>query len=127
MNTDKKLQEFCHKYDATIQPSHKKWRRARKIKPSTSLYEDGPVYYSSIDYDEIPLAEIHMPADRLMALVDLEDFKDRLQHNLMSPILNSGLAYSMLREYEEECRIRHTNPAVQKAYEQYKMLLELAR
>ena len=126
MNTDKKLQEFCHKYDAMIQPSHKKWRRAPKLR-LINAYEDGPVYSQSIAYDDVPLAEIHLPTDSLMALVDLEDFKDRLQHNLMSPILNSGLAYSMLREYEEECRIRHTNPAVQKAYQQYKMLLELAR
>ncbi|NBP00014.1 MAG: hypothetical protein EBU90_07760 [Proteobacteria bacterium] len=126
MNTDKKLQEFCWKYDATIQPSHKKWRRARKTKPS-NIYEDGPVYSSSMDYDEIPLAEIHLPSDRLMALVDLEDFKDRLHYSIMNPILNSGLVNHMLKEYEEECRIRHTNPAVQKAYQQYKMLLNLSR
>ena len=126
MNTDKKIQEFCWKYDATIQPSHKKWRRASKP-VLNNPYEDGPVYYQNMGYDDVPLVEIHLPTDRLMTLVDLEDFKDRLQRNIMSPIYSSGTAFHMLREYEEECRIRHTNPAVQKAYEHYKMLLELAR
>ncbi len=124
MNTDKKIQEFCWKYEATIQPSHKKWRRASRTKPN---WDYSPMDYQHIDYEDIPLAEIHMPTDRLTALVDLEDFKDRLQKNIMSPIHSSGTAYAMLKEYEEECRIRHTNPAVKKAYEHYQMLLNLSR
>jgi len=123
---DKQTLEFCRKYEATIQPSHRKWRRVLNLK----LWVDeqvSPAHHQNINYDDVPLAEIHMPTDKLSALIDLEDYKDRLQRNLMSPIHSSGLAYSMLKEYEEECRIRHTNPAVQNAYEKYRMLLELAR
>jgi len=122
---DRKVQDFCHKYEATIKPSHRKWRRYKPIQ-----YKANDPYLPinhEVVYDEEPMVELTMPADRLSALIDLEDFKDRLQKNLMSPVHSSGTAYHMLTEYEEECRIRHTNPAVRKAYEQYRMLLTLSR
>lgn len=125
-NNNKLVERFCSKYEAMIKPSSKTWRRATRLRVM-NVYEDGPVSNQHIAYDDVPLAEIHLPTDSLMALIDLEDFKDRLQHNLMSPIHSSGTAYHMLKEYEEECHIRQTNPAVQRAYEQYQLLLALAR
>lgn len=126
MNIDKKTQEFCKKYEARIRQGPNFHRRVPLISPSWTA-QDTPITYDTITYENIPLAEIHMPMDRLTALIDLEDYKDRLQRNLMSPIHSSGIAYHMLKEYEEECRIRHTNPAVKKAYEHYQMLLNLSR
>ena len=125
LTVDRKVQDFCQKYEATIQTSHKKWRR---YKPIQYQANDPclPINHEMV-YDEVPMVELTIPADRLSTLIDLEDFKDRLQKNLMSPVHSSGTAYHMLTEYEEECRIRHTNPTVQKAYEQYRMLLNLVR
>jgi len=85
--------------------------------------EDSPIKYQQIVYDEIPMAEITIPIDRLNALLDLEDLRTRLEMEVR-PI--NQMALTLLTEYENECRIRHGNPAVKKAYDQYKMLLELA-
>ena len=112
---DRKVQDFCQKYEATIKPSHKKYRRYKPIQ-----YRANDPYLPinhEVVYDEEPMVELTMPVDSLNTLVDIDKFKGDLNRDY----------FKMLEEYEEECRIRHTNPAVRKAYEQYRMLLTLSR
>lgn len=115
LTVDQKVQDFCHKYAATIKPSHKKFRR---YKPPQYRANDPylPINHE-MDYDEEPMVELTMPVHSLNALADIDKFKGNLNRDY----------FKMLEEYEEECRIRHTNPAVRKAYEQYRMLLTLVR
>ncbi len=81
---------------------------------------DAAVYQHTLDVEEVDCVDVTMPVDRLQELEDMiswyEDKEQKNRHN------NEIVA--MLRKDE---RVRIENPAVQKAYMKYLMLLELCR
>jgi thioredoxin-like negative regulator of GroEL len=113
-----KLQNFCQKYNATVQDSYKRYRRAKLVKFN---FDDLDKCSQSFDYDDVPMVEIHMPVDSFNGLVALDNFLQNIRDT--PPNRYSEL----LKEYEQECHIRYTNPAVQAAYQEYLMLLTLVR
>jgi hypothetical protein len=113
-----KLQNFCQKYNATVQDSGKQYCRTRTVKYN---FDDSEKYSETFDYDEVPMVQIHMPVDSFNGLVALDNFLQNIRDT--PPNRYSEL----LKEYEQECHIRYTNPAVQAAYQEYLMLLTLVR
>jgi len=124
VNNDRHLEEFCQHYSARIGPTGERYRRARPISPAD--YNSTSVD-TIVSYGEGHMVQIIMPEDRLHELVDYNCFSRRLERDLMSPAIANYQAYQMIKEYENELRLRHTNPAVQRAYADYKMLVHLAR
>ena len=115
--------EFCKKYDATVGRSGRMHHRARRVDYNV-WSESDPAVFNTLPYDSLPMVEIHMPEDRFCALLEHYEWLYRARH-LDYKIGNAGLAVA--QQHEEECRIRHENPAVATAYAQYQMLLELCR
>ena len=66
------------------------------------------------------MVEINMPQHRFDELIEQERYRsyleDRAEHDAM-----------IVQRLREDERVRDDNPAVQKAYRNYLMLLELAR
>ena len=75
---------------------------------------------TTIDYEREPAVEINMPQDKFRDLVE----RDRWVGQMEAEARYYKERY--MQEVEDD-KIRHRNPAVKKAWEQYQMLLELAR
>ena len=123
---DDKIKEFCYKYEARCGPTGQAWRRTKRV--SYSLYKEDPYILSQIEFDEIQTIRIEMPEDRFRALLEHSDWVERAGlHDNRHFSNNVSRVSQIIIEHEEECKIRHSNPAVKLAYEKYRMLLELAR
>jgi hypothetical protein len=119
-----KEQEFFRKFDMQVKPSHRKLRRIPNLYQHTNTWNysvnDSAMYQHSFSIEEVDCVDILMPADRLQDIIayitDCED-SVRQQHT------DRQLIY----RYEQDRSVRLNNPAVEKAYQKYVMLLELAR
>jgi hypothetical protein len=66
---------------------------------------------------------LEIPEGRLRALVEMERRFFKLQRHSQGEI---DMFQILMDKEREEANIRHTNTAVQKAYEQYSIMLNLA-
>lgn len=119
---DKEIQEFCRKYDAVAGPSHKVHHRVRRLDYKI-WSESDPKIIDSVPYEDIPCVEIHMPEDRFRALVEHDHWLELNQrrHNGFE----GAEAVRMAREHERECCLRNQHASLQKAWEQYRLILRL--
>lgn len=117
---DKKIQQFCHRYDATVTPDRSSWRREIR---SWSTRNNDPVH-SEIHCQEQPMVRITLPQDRFQALVEHE----QRVNDLVRPVGSSYFSIPQLvKQMEQECILRHSHPGLQAAWEQYQMLLRLVQ
>jgi hypothetical protein len=115
--------DFFRKYDMQVMPSMRKFRRVPRLRNYTNLWNvsvGDEMLHQSFEVEEVECVDVVMPKDRLEELEAMiawyEDKESKVKHN--------EEVVQMLRRDE---RIRIENPAVQKAYQKYLMLLELAR
>jgi hypothetical protein len=119
----KDLKEFCYKYDAQVRPSSQQWRRHTPI-PYKVFEDQGMTAFEQRTYETIPMVDITMPEDRFRALLEYNKWIERagLQNN--QHFQNNVMRVSqMVVDHERECRLRQQHAAVQKAWEQYQILL----
>lgn len=119
MNDD--VRDFCSKYDAYLQPSSRMHRRAQRI-DYKMWSESGPELWRHQPYEDVRCVEVHMPEDRFRALVEHDSW---LESNRLDSFSNPGLVHHLVREHERETQIRHQYPGVQKAWENYQLMLKL--
>lgn len=112
-----KVDDFVRKYDAVVEPSHRRFRRA-SYSDVTSVGLPSDVF-DNIDYGDVACVNIQMPEDRFRALLEHDDWLKRRYAGGRPGIID------LVQEHERECRARHENPAVKKAYENYQMLLRM--
>ena len=116
--------EFFRKFDMQVQQSHRKLRRIPNMWQHTNAWNysisDSAMYQHSFPIEEVDCVDILMPKDRLDSLIDYIDQCEK-----------SVDAYraerQLMARYEQDRVVRLRNPAVEKAYQKYVMLLELAR
>lgn len=119
---DKEVSDFCHKYDAVIEPSRRSFRRAKRVPLDVWMKE--PDIFQQMPYEDIPTVSISMPEDRFRALLEHDDWISKAGlHDNSFFNNNVGRVAQMVVDMEKETRIRHENPAVRIAYEKYLMLL----
>ena len=128
---DKSLEEFCKRYEARIARTGQYYRRAE---PSPWRI---PGYYETttiknvdfLNITEVPMTSIILPEDRLGALVEHEQrVSDFVEPFHRGPHVNKYQHLeAQIAEHEIECRLRHTNPALKKAWDNNQMLLRLVR
>jgi hypothetical protein len=120
-----KEQEFFNKFDMRVEQSRRKLRRIPNMYQHTNTWNvtvsDNAMYqHQTFPIEEVDCVDILMPADRLQDIIayitDCED-SVRQQHT------DRQLMY----RYEQDRYVRLNNPTVEKAYQKYIMLLELAR
>lgn len=120
----KDLKEFCYKYEAQVGPSNRSWRRPKRV--SFDIWQKDPSIFEQMPYEEIPTVTITMPEDRFHALLEHDDWvsKAGLQGN---NFFNNNVSRvsNMLTDHERECRLRYQHPGVQKAWEQYQIMLRM--
>lgn len=119
----KELDQFCNNYEVRILNDSK--RRARYHPPRffTDPERADIVIRDTVSYETEQVFTVEIPEGRLRALVEMEQRFFKWQHHTRSEV---DMFETLMKKEREEAHFRHTNPAVQKAYEQYSIMLNLA-
>ncbi len=85
-----------------------------------SVSDAATCQYQTLPIEEVDCVEILMPQDRLGHIVDyINEAERQVEHYKTDR--------QLIARYEQDRIVRLNNPAVEKAYQKYVMLLELAR
>jgi hypothetical protein len=120
-----KEQEFFRKFDMQVQPSHRKLRRIPNMWQHINAWNysisDSAVFqHQNFPIEEVDCVDILMPQDRLGHIIDYINYCELKAEQ-------AGSERQLMARYEQDRVVRLNNPAVEKAYQKYVMLLELAR
>ena len=116
-----KLKKFCENYEVKIVNDQKRFARYRRPQFFTEPL-NASIIRDDMDMQTEKLYTVELPESRLNTLVEMEN---RFMNFRNSD--HSRDMFEMLMDKErEEAHYRHTNVAVQKAYEQYSIMLNLA-
>ena len=116
-----KLKKFCENYEVKIVNDQKRFARYRRPQFFTEPLNAG-IIQDTMDMQTEKLYTVDIPESRLNTLVEMEN---RFMNFRNSD--HSRDMFELLMDKErEEAHYRHTNAAVQKAYEQYSIMLNLA-
>jgi hypothetical protein len=119
----KELNQFCENYEVRVLNDSK--RRARYHPPSffTDPSRADLIRNDIVKYEHEKVYTVEIPEGRLRTLVEMErKFFNYVAHH-DKPI---DMFQTLMDKEREEAHFRHTNQAVQKAYEQYSIMLNLA-
>ena len=117
------LSDFCRNYEVNVLNDQK--RRARYHPPSffTDPNRADIIRNDIVTFETEKVYTLEIPEGRLRALVEMEQRFFKLQRHSQGEI---DMFQILMDKEREEAIIRHTNTAVQKAYEQYSIMLNLA-
>ena len=117
------LKDFCRNYEVNVLNDQK--RRARYHPPRffTEPSRADIIRNDIVTFETEKVYTLEIPEGRLRALVEMEQRFFKLQRHSQGEI---DMFQILMDKEREEANIRHTNTAVQKAYEQYSIMLNLA-
>jgi len=117
------LKDFCRNYEVNVLNDSK--RRARYHPPRffTDPARADIIRNDIVEYETEPVYTLEIPEGRLRTLVELERRFFKWQKHSRGEV---DMFETLMNKEREEAHYRHTSPAVQKAYEQYSMMLNLA-
>ena len=112
------LKYFISKFECRVEDSRE---YNQYVKQSHPYHRD---FYSTDNYkveaEIVPMKAIHLTRDNLASLVAEQEYMQRLHDS-------DAFHKRIWTQLHEDKRVRDSNPAVEKAYQKYMMLLELAR
>ncbi len=117
------LKDFCKNYEVNVLNDSK--RRARYHPPKFFTDPDRAdiIRNDVVEYETERVFTLEIPEGRFRALVELEKRFFRMQRHSKSEV---DMFQILMEKEREESFYRNTNPSVQKAYEQYSIMLNLA-
>ena len=119
----KELDQFCENYEVRVLNDSK--RRARYHPPRffTDPNRADLIRNDIVEYETEQVYTVEIPEGRLRALVEMEQRFFKWQRHSKGEV---DMFETLMNKEREEAHYRHTNAAVQKAYEQYSLMLNLA-
>jgi hypothetical protein len=117
------LKDFCRNYEVNVLNDQK--RRARYHPPRffTEPSRADIIRNDIVEFETEQVITLEIPEGRLRTLIEMERRFFKLQRHSQGEI---DMFQILMDKEREEANIRHTNTAVQKAYEQYSIMLNLA-
>ena len=117
------LKDFCRNYEVNVLNDQK--RRARYHPPRffTEPSRADIIRNDIVEFETEQVYTLEIPEGRLRTLIEMERKFYKWQRHSQSEV---DMFQTLMDKEREEAHYRHTNQAVQKAYEQYSMLLNLA-
>ena len=117
------LNEFCKNYEVRVLNDSK--RRARYHPPRffTEPERADIIRNDIVEYETEQVYTLEIPEGRLRALIEMERKFYKWQRHTRTEV---DLFKTLMEKEREEAFYRNTNPAVQKAYEQYSIMLNMA-
>jgi hypothetical protein len=119
----KELDQFCQNYEVRVLNDSK--RRARYHPPRffTDPSRADLIRNDIVEYETERIYTVEIPEGRLRALIEMEQRFFKWQRHSKGEV---DMFETLMNKEREEAHFRHTNSAVQKAYEQYSIMLNLA-
>jgi len=120
LSAQEQVSAFCKKYQATAELSkHKLYAKRIPINYQKWINDGEPIPFTQ-EIEREPTVEINIPQDKFRDLIESDRWVGQMEAE------TRYYKERYLQEVEDD-KIRHRNPTVKKAWEQYQMLLELAR
>ena len=114
-----KLSRFAERFQMEVRSGRSVRRRiANALLPPS--FDDMHIHQYSLNVIDVPCYDVTVPEDKFEELADTMEFFDNQSHKHVH-------AMQVLEQARADERIRQDNPAVQKAWMRYLMLLEIAR
>ena len=120
---NEELKDFCKNYEVRVLNDTK--RRARYHPPRffTDPERADIIRNDIVEFETERVITVEIPEGRLRALVEMERKFYKWQRHTRTEV---DLFQTLMDKEREEAYYRSTNPAVQKAYEQYSIMLNMA-
>jgi hypothetical protein len=117
------LKDFCRNYEVNVLNDSK--RRARYHPPRffTEPSRADIIRNDIVEFETEQVITLEIPEGRLRTLIEMERRFFKWQRHSQGEI---DMFETLMNKEREEAHYRHTNAAVQKAYEQYSIMLNLA-
>ena len=112
------LAYFVSKFECRVADSREYNQYMRGPNPYHRDFYDSDNY--KVEAEIVPMKAIHLTRDNLASLVAEQEYMQRLHDS-------DAFHKRIWTQLHEDKRVRDSNPAVEKAYQKYMMLLELAR
>jgi hypothetical protein len=117
------LNKFCENYEVRVLNDSKRRARYHPARFFTDPMRADIIQKDTVAYETEKVYTVEIPEGRLRTLVEMERrFFNYVEHH-DKPI---DMFQTLMDKEREEAHFRHTNQAVQKAYEQYSIMLNLA-
>jgi hypothetical protein len=111
------LEYFISKFECRVEDSREYNQYVRPTSYNCDFYDTDSF---KIETKITPMKAIHLTSDNLARLVAEQEHMQRLSDD-------AEYGKRMWIQSREDMQVRDSNPAVEKAYQKYMMLLELAR
>jgi hypothetical protein len=119
----KELNQFCENYEVRVLNDSKRRARYHPARFFTDPMRADIIQKDTLNFETEKVYTVEIPEGRLRTLVEMERrFFNYVEHH-DKPI---DMFQTLMDKEREEAHYRHTNQAVQKAYEQYSIMLNLA-
>ena len=117
------LNKFCENYEVRVLNDSKRRARYHPARFFTNPMRADIIQKDTVAYETEKVYTVEIPEGRLRTLVEMErKFFNYINHR-GKPI---DMFQMLMDKEREEAHYRNTNAAVQKAYEQYSIMLNLA-
>jgi hypothetical protein len=117
------LNKFCENYEVRVLNDSKRRARYHPARFFTDPSRADLIRNDIVEYEHEKVYTVEIPEGRLRTLVEMERrFFNYVAHH-DKPI---DMFQTLMDKEREEAHYRNTNQAVQKAYEQYSIMLNLA-
>lgn len=120
---DDELKHFKNKYRAHVQDGKRRYAIPKRISmdPLSPTYEP-----FDLNFEYEPSVQIDMSKRDFEQLIGMEKYwEEKLKWRDYAEY--GGFAKEIVEDHEHELRIRKANPAAQKAYENYQMILQMTK
>ena len=120
---NEELKQFCENYEVRVLNDSK--RRARYHPPRffTEPERADIIRNHIVEFEHEKVYTMEIPEGRFRALIEMEKRFYKWQRHTRVEV---DMFETLMNKEREEAFYRNTNPAVQKAYEQYSIMLNLA-
>jgi hypothetical protein len=119
----KELNQFCENYEVRVLNDSKRRARYHPARFFTDPMRADIIQKDTVTYETEQVYTVEIPEGRLRALVEMEQRFFKWQRHSKGEV---DMFETLMDKEREEAHYRNTNQAVQKAYEQYSIMLNLA-
>jgi hypothetical protein len=116
-DTTRDLEYFISKFECRVEDSREYNQYMRQVPYHRDFYDSDNF---KVETKIVPMKAIHLTSDNLAKLVAEQEHMQRLSDD-------AEQGKRLWVQQREDRQVRDSNPAVEKAYQKYVMLLELAR
>jgi hypothetical protein len=124
MSKENPVKEFCQNHHIRVLDTNKRACRIRKV---NHAYFTDPSDYNRVEehlnFDTEPLYTVEISKSELERIAEFED----QVFNHMKRYGHYDMFTILMEQKEEEKQLKEKYPAVQKAYEHYSLMLQLAK